>query len=108
MSRCGYHNNIKTKYVKHLNRKKLCNPILSNCNLEHEYIKYNIENKINNVSKNIKKNESTKSQSKVNQYPKMSQPKVNQKSTKTIYICNYCNKELSYKQSYYLRLSVVK
>ena len=44
--RCGYTINIKTKYVNHLRRKKVCNPIINNCNLDEEYKKYNIIEKI--------------------------------------------------------------
>ena len=38
--------NIKTKYVNHLRRKKLCDEILSKTNLQTEYIKYGIKEKI--------------------------------------------------------------
>jgi hypothetical protein len=44
--RCGYEINIKTKYVNHLRRKKLCKPILSEDDMGLEYIKYNITEKI--------------------------------------------------------------
>ena len=44
--RCGYEINIKTKYVNHLRRKKLCDVILSKTNLQTEYIKYGIKEKI--------------------------------------------------------------
>ena len=44
--RCGFTNNIKTKYLNHLKRKKLCNPILSKTNLQKEYIKYGIIDQI--------------------------------------------------------------
>ena len=44
--RCGYEINIKTKYINHLRRKKLCDSKLSNDNLNNEYIKYEINDKI--------------------------------------------------------------
>ena len=44
--RCGFTNNIKTKYMNHLKRKKICEPILSKTNLQKEYIKYGIIDKI--------------------------------------------------------------
>ena len=44
--RCNYKVNNLTKYVNHLKRKKICEPILSKTNLQKEYIKYRIEDKI--------------------------------------------------------------
>tara|TARA_B100000902_G_scaffold144041_1_gene141477 strand:+ start:183 stop:1751 length:1569 start_codon:yes stop_codon:yes gene_type:complete len=44
--RCGYEINIKTKYMNHLRRKNLCKPKVSNCDLQSEYIKYDISDKI--------------------------------------------------------------
>jgi hypothetical protein len=44
--RCNYYNKIKTKYIDHLKRKKICKPILSENNLQNEYIKYGIKDKI--------------------------------------------------------------
>ena len=44
--RCGYEVNNMTKYVNHLKRKKICEPILSKTNLQNEYIKYGIMDKI--------------------------------------------------------------
>jgi len=54
--RCNYKINNLTKYIKHLKRKKICNPILSKTNLQKEYIKYDIKEKINinnNTTKNV-------------------------------------------------------
>ena len=59
--RCNYQINNLTKYIKHLKRKKLCEPILSKTNLQKEYVKYGIKDKINinnNSTKNVE--ESTK------------------------------------------------
>ena len=47
--RCGYSNNIKTKYVNHLRRKKLCEAKISNNNLDAEYIKFNIYEKLRHI-----------------------------------------------------------
>ena len=55
--RCGYEINIKTKYVNHLRRKKLCNPVVSEDDLQNEYIKFNVTEKIN---KNLFKINSSK------------------------------------------------
>ena len=48
--RCGYEINIKTKNINHLRRKKLCDNKISNNNLNDEYIKYEISDKINNIA----------------------------------------------------------
>ena len=45
--RCGYKVNNMTKYVNHLKRKKICEPILSKTNLQKEYMKYDIKDKLN-------------------------------------------------------------
>ena len=44
--RCGYCTNHKTKYTNHLKRLNKCKNILSNNDLQCEYIKYNIVGKI--------------------------------------------------------------
>ena len=44
--RCGYEINIKTKYMNHLRRKNLCKATISNSDLQNEYIKYGINDKI--------------------------------------------------------------
>ena len=48
--RCGYTINIKKKYENHLRRKKICENKISDDNLINEYIKYNIKEKLNNIS----------------------------------------------------------
>ena len=84
--RCGYENNIKTKYVKHLRRKKLCSDKLCDIDLYSEYVKYNIIDQ-------IKKYEKTD--------PKMIQ-KMEQngfidpnKSKNKKYTCKFCKKKYS-------------
>ena len=44
--RCNFTSFDKTKYMNHLKRKKICEPILSKTNLQKEYIKYDIKDKI--------------------------------------------------------------
>ena len=44
--RCNFISYDKTKYMNHLKRKKICEPILSKTNLQKEYIKYSIIDKI--------------------------------------------------------------
>ena len=86
--RCGYETHIKTIYTRHLARKVICKPVLSNNNLQEEYIKYDIFHKIKNESK-LNPNESKiyKIESKMN--PNES------KNIKKMYICKYCDKEYS-------------
>ena len=38
--RCNYITTHKTKYMNHLKRKIICEPIISKTNLQKEYIKY--------------------------------------------------------------------
>lgn len=71
--RCGYSNNIKTKYINHLKRKKICKPIISDNNLLEEYTKYDI---IHNVIEN-KRNE------------------TNEKK----FVCSFCKKKYKFSQS---------
>ena len=71
--RCGYTIDIKTKYIKHLKRKYLCDSILSDSKLNDEYIKYDIKEKI----------------TKITQKPTKSK-KNPQKTTKKSLKCKYC------------------
>lgn len=89
--RCGYEINIKTKYMNHLRRKKLCNPVISNNNLENEYLKYGIEEKIKSDILTPKKPKMT------HRLPKMTpnDPKMTPNDPKNQ--CKYCNKFYSKK-----------
>jgi len=84
--RCGFTNNIKTKYMNHLKRKKLCEPILSKTNLQKEYIKYDIKDKIN-INNNSSKNEDDSSKNE-------ELLKIPQNSSFSNQ-CKYCEKILS-------------
>ena len=79
--RCNYQINNLTKYIKHLKRKKLCNPILSKTNLQKEYIKYGIKERIqmNPKESNSESNFGF----------------MNQKESKRIHFCKYCEKNYS-------------
>ena len=108
--RCGYNINNITKYQKHLRRKKMCENIISDDNLFDEYIKFNITEKLNNLN-------SAKSQQKVNTKSTLlidGQQKVNKKSTlsqhfqESNYICEYCEKQFNFKQSYYRHMKTCK
>ena len=84
--RCGFTNNIKTKYMNHLKRKKLCEPILSKTNLQKEYVKYGIKDKIN-INNNSSKNEECSSKNE--EFLKI--PQNSSFSNQ----CKYCEKVLS-------------
>jgi hypothetical protein len=98
--RCGYETHIKTIYVRHLERKLLCKPIISENNLENEYLKFNITEKIN----------TNKKQTKNQHFEKNIQQKSNKNTTKTFkkYECKYCAKEFKHNQSYYRHLKTCK
>jgi len=89
--RCGYFTHIKTIYIRHLGRKVLCKPVLSNNILQDEYVKYEISEKIQNESKMdlkpLKITKNHKKESKMNPFES-----TNSKKT---YICKFCDKEYS-------------
>ena len=92
--RCGYEINIKTKYINHLRRKKLCDNKISNNNLNDEYIKYEISDK-------IKKNNLTPKCPKMTHITKIMTPKCpkmtpNDPNNQ----CKYCDKFLFQKMSF--------
>ena len=85
--RCNYSTIDKTKYMLHLKRKIICDPILSKTNLQKEYIKYDIKEKINLPQKNTI--ETTKN---------VETHKITQNNTQIIE-CKYCDKVYSRKDS---------
>jgi hypothetical protein len=48
--RCGYNTHIKTIYIRHLGRKVICKNTLSNNDLQDEYKKYNLNEKLISVN----------------------------------------------------------
>ena len=96
--RCGFTNKIKCRFIKHLNRKFTCKPILQDIPIEEIYKKY-----FKNSLKSLKY-VTTENQPKINQIStgyNQNQPKNNRntKYTKNIFYCKYCNKRFSYYQS---------
>ena len=91
--RCGFTNNIKTKYMNHLKRKKLCNPVLSKTNLQKEYIKYDIKDKIS-VNNNSSKNEEFSSKNEECSSKNEEFLKIPQNSSFSNQ-CKYCEKIFS-------------
>ena len=81
--RCNYTTHILTIYVRHLKRKKICEPIISKTDLKKEYIKYGINEKVilpqNNTTDTTKNVDSLK---------------ITQNNTK-INKCKYCDKQFS-------------
>ena len=78
--RCNYSTHILTIYIRHLKRKKICEPNLSKTNLQKEYLKYDIKDKLiltQNTSLKTSKNEGSL--------------KITQNTSK-INKCKYCDK----------------
>ena len=113
--RCGYKINIKKKYINHLRRKTLCEPIISDNNLYNEYIKYDITEKINLNDYTPKNTQNIPIYN--NQYtqnipiytPKYTQmSNINQQSKSEDNTCQYCNKILSSYKNLWRHLKVCK
>ena len=86
--RCNFNSNDKTKYVNHLKRKIICKPIISKTNLQNEYVKFNISEKIkcqqnvNMLSTNLEK----------------CQQNVNICQQNKEYKCEFCDKKFNSRQ----------
>ena len=100
--RCNFNNNIKTKYILHLNRKKICDPINGDVNLEEEYLKYSILNKI--ISTKIPQKSTKKKDipQKTSQIPQKYPKKLDKKT------CEFCNKEFTRCDSLNRHLNICK
>ena len=81
--RCNYSTHILTIYIRHLKRKKICEPILSKTNLQKEYMKYDIKDKLI-----LTQNTTLKTTKNVELH------KIPQNTTK-INQCKYCDKVFS-------------
>ena len=89
--RCGYNTNKKSNIIQHLNRKKICKPILGDISIEEIKKHYNFE--IKEMTQNDPK--MTQNDPKMTQNdPKMTpnDPKMTPNDPKQKYKCNYCNK----------------
>ena len=89
--RCGYKVKHKHNFLKHLNRKISCKPILSNIrfdSLKKEFNKKNI--KMSTKCKHNVNIMSTKCKHNVN-----INDKINNKELNKLYSCNFCNKKYS-------------
>ena len=91
--RCGYNTNKKSNIIQHLNRKKICKPILSDISIEDIKNHYNLEIKIIH-QKNTNLTPITPIFNKITpNYTKKTQKKMDIKE------CSYCNKEFSRRDS---------
>ncbi len=79
--RCNYSTHILTIYIRHLKRKRICEPKISKTNLQKEYIKYNIKERIqmNPKESNSESNFGF----------------MNPNESKRIHFCKYCEKNYS-------------
>ena len=81
--RCGFTSNIKTKYINHLKRKNICEPLLCKTNLQKEYMKYDIKDKHILTPNNT-----------IDTTKNVGSHKITQNNTKNIK-CKYCDKIFS-------------
>ena len=81
--RCGFTSNIKKKYINHLMRKNICEPILCKTNLQKEYMKYDIKDKLILTQNNT-----------IDTTQNVGFHKITQNNTKNIK-CKYCDKIFS-------------
>ena len=88
--RCGFETNIRTKYMNHLRRKYICKNKLSDDNLQYEFIKYNIKEKLIESKMNPNESKMNPIESKMNP----NESKMNPNESKK-YICKYCDKKYS-------------
>ena len=109
--RCGYNTNDKSRYLNHLKRKNICDPIINNNNLIEEYRKYNISTSVNlgessvNLCKSQNKSKESKNKSKESQKLSKESQKL---SVKKQYECEYCNKEFNSRQNKWYHLKTCK
>ena len=88
--RCGYSTNIKCNLITHFERKKQCEPMLEDIDIET--LKFQLENGFSKVN--------TKINNQVN-----NQVNKNNNKGNNIFECRYCYKIFSHKQSKYLHES---
>lgn len=106
--RCNYNTKDKTRYVNHLKRKKICNPIFQNINLDKEYEKYNINSKKSSLKNESKIPQKTTKLPQNTTFLSKNTTKLPQNTTQIIkkgnftsknFICGFCDKEFSRKDS---------
>ena len=93
--RCGYNTNHFVTYKRHITRKILCKNILSDDNLEGEYLKYNIEDKIKDFK--MVSNESNMCQNE--HFCDLNESNMSQNEQSKFFKCKFCKKEYKHVQS---------
>ena len=92
--RCGYNTNHKGHFINHLNRKKICKPILEDIGIYEIKKHYNIMMNPNEPKLNPNEPKLNPNEPKMNpNEPKLNpnESKMNQNTTNE-YECKYCNK----------------
>jgi hypothetical protein len=99
--RCGYHSNHKCNFGNHLNRKKICCPLLEDISIDEIKFKYGFEISSKNPQKsskspqnssNITPQKSSKNPQKSSFFPQKSSKILKKSHNKE---CLYCGKEFS-------------
>ena len=104
--RCGYETNHFVTFKRHLSRKKICENVLSDDNLNELYIKYNITEKLENLKSaktnrnepKVNKNEPDRAETSRNE-PKYEDYSDESSEDEKCYKCEYCKKKFSHSQS---------
>ena len=97
--RCGYSTSHLVTFKRHLARKIICKNKISNTDLTQEYIKYNINDKIDKIY-NIK-NATEMNQNEPKNQEKTTEMNQNEPKNqdKILFECEYCNKGFQHIQS---------
>ena len=100
--RCGFNTKNKSKYISHLRRKFICKNKVTDDNLQNEYFKYNIVDKISKINNGSKmtQNDSKKKSfgSEMTQIDSkiiLIDSEITQNDSQKKYECKYCNKLFS-------------
>ena len=97
--RCGYETSHFVTFKRHLSRKKICENILSDDNLNDLYVKYNINEKIVNINSTLNATKIPQNTTIYHNLPQFTTQMTLDDSNKFKYECKYCFKKLSRKDS---------
>ena len=93
-SRCGYLFNYKSKFIRHLQRKKICKPIKENIEIQEIYNKYFENDSITNKSKYI--TNIAKYSTNISQYSTKNKDHVTPEIS-----CKFCKKIFKHRSTKY-------